>query len=263
MTTSCSDKKPASEPGKPVAGAPGEAGIRVISYNIHHCNPPSKGNEIDLNAVANVLSQQSPDLVALQEVDVNTSRSGQFNQAQEIARKLGMHYFFGKAINYGGGEYGVAILSKYPISDTRVYPLPSEPGSTAEARVLATAKVTLPDGTVFVFGSTHLDAQASSVNRELQVKEINRRAALESLPFIIAGDFNAIPGSTPIELLDQQFKRTCQTCAPTIPAVNPTKAIDFIAFRPTQFFKVNSHKVISEPFPSDHLPVVAVLQIQP
>lgn len=261
MMASCSkktDNPPQPEPVVPGDFIPGN--LRAMTYNIHHCNPPSKGNEIDLNAVANVIIQQNPDVVALQEVDDHTSRSGAFNQAEEIAKKLGMNYYFGKAINYGGGAYGVAILSKFPLSEMKVNPLPSEPGSDAEARVLATAKVTFPDGKVILFGSTHLDAQSSSVNRELQVREINRIASTESLPFIIAGDFNDSPGSTVIQLLDQKFKRTCNQCDPTIPATKPTKAIDFIAFAPADGFTVTSHRVIPESYPSDHLPVVATLK---
>jgi endonuclease/exonuclease/phosphatase family metal-dependent hydrolase len=40
--------------------------------------------------------QEDPDLIALQEVDVNTARSGKINQADIIARKLGMNFFFAK-----------------------------------------------------------------------------------------------------------------------------------------------------------------------
>lgn len=262
MTASCSKKTDNSnQPPKPVDEEPFVSGnLKVMTYNIHHCNPPSKGVEIDLNAVVNLIIQQKPDIIALQEVDDHTSRSGAFNQAQEIARKMGMDYYFGKAINYGGGAYGVAILSRFPLSETKVDFLPSETGSNAEQRVLATAKVTLPDGKAIRFGSTHLDAQSSPVNRELQMTEINRIAANENLPFIIAGDFNAAPGSSVIQMLDDKFKRTCTQCDPTIPAANPTKAIDFIAFAPANGFTVASHRVIAESYPSDHLPVVATLQ---
>ncbi len=235
----------------------------MMAYNIHHCNPPSRPDLIDVNAIANVINGEKPDLVALQEVDVNTQRSGIGNQAQQLAAKVGMQYYFAKSIDYQGGQYGVAILSKYPLSDAASVSLPMQAASGGEPRVLATAKVTLTDGTQLRFGSTHLDAQSDPANRQLQIDKIADLASKESLPFIIAGDFNATPGSEVINTLDRSFKRTCIACAPTIPVVNPTRAIDFIAYRhPANKFSVVSHKVVNEQYASDHRPVVAVIGIE-
>jgi len=236
--------------------------IRVMSYNVHHCNPPSKPDLIDIDAIAAAIKNQNPDLVALQEIDVNTGRSGRFNQAEELAKKLNMKFFFGKAIDHDGGDYGVAVLSKYPLTESQVYRLPTDAATKGEPRVLATVKVTLPGGKELRFGSTHLDAQKESTNRELQIKEINRISANEKLPFILAGDFNATPESSVIIQLDQKFTRTCQSCQPTIPVINPKKTIDFIGFLPASGFTVISHKVVPERYASDHLPVIAVLQLK-
>lgn len=234
--------------------------IRVMAYNIHHCNPPSKPGLIDIDAIAKAIKDQNPDLVALQEVDVNTGRSGKFNQAEEIAKKLGMNFFFAKAIDYDGGDYGVAILSKYPMSDTKISRLPTEASTKGEPRVLATAKITLPNGKMVFFGSTHLDAQKEDTNREIQIREINRISSDEKLPFIIAGDFNAAPGSVVINTLDKQFTRSCQPCDFTSPVINPRKTIDFIAFAPKSKFISMSTHVVPERYASDHLPVLAVLK---
>lgn len=235
--------------------------LKVMTYNVHHCNPPSKSavGEIDIDTIAGVIKKQNPDLVALQEIDDHTSRSGAFNEAGVIAQKLNMYYYFGKAIDYGGGGYGVAILSKYPLSDTRTIPLPSTQGFKGETRVLALATIALPNGKSVRFSSTHLEV-SSGANRDLQIKEINRIATAEALPFIIGGDFNSAEGSTVIQELDKAFTRTCEQCEPTIPVHHPTKAIDFIAFSKNVPFKVLSHRVIPEQYASDHLPVVAVLQ---
>ncbi len=234
--------------------------IRVMAYNIHHANPPSEPDSIDIPAIVRTLNAQNPDLVALQEIDANTERSGPGNQAQIIADSLGMNVFFGKSIDFEGGDYGVAILSKFPISEGTVHRLPTESGTHGENRVLATVKVALSDNNFIRFGSTHLDSQKEDTNRLLQIKEIRRIALEDDLPMIIAGDFNAPPTSEVIKILDQGFKRTCDICEPTIPVDHPEKAIDFIAFKPEKSFKVISHKVIDETFASDHLPIVAVLE---
>ncbi len=258
----CSNKTVQTSPPTSPAGYDGT--LRVLTYNIHHANPPSTTTTIDVNAIANAIKQQNPDLVALQEIDVNTTRSGTtLNEAAELGRLTGLKYYFAKAIDYGGGEYGVAILSKYTMESTKNTPLPTAAGTNGEPRTLATAVITLPDGKKILFAATHLDAQSADTNRVLQVNRIVEILQQEQLPVIIGGDFNAVPGTRVINALDAAFTRTCVTnCGFTIPVINPNKTIDFIAFRPSNKFKVVEHKVIDEKYASDHLPVLAVLQVQ-
>ncbi len=244
--------------------APGNdpAGLRVLCYNIHHCNPPSKAGVIDVDAIAKVINDAKPDVVALQEVDVHTGRSGSgLHQAEELGRKTGMQAYFAKAINHDGGEYGVAILSKLPMEATMKFELPTAEGTNGEPRILATAVITLPGNEKIRFACTHLDAQKNNTNRMLQIVKINEILKDETLPVIIAGDFNATPESRVINILDTDFMRTCKTaCGFTIPQVNPTKTIDYIAFKPSNVFSVAQHKVINESYASDHLPVFAILK---
>ncbi|WP_225986365.1 endonuclease/exonuclease/phosphatase family protein [Rufibacter sp. LB8] len=239
-----------------------ETTLRVMSYNIRHGNPPSKPKFIDLDATIAVIRQQNPDLVALQEVDVHTKRSGGVDQAKIIAEKLGMYYFFGKALDYDGGDYGVAILSKFPLLDAQVVALPILEGTNAELRALALAAVQLPNGQKIWIGSTHLDEKGNPANRLAQLDAIAKVQATLKEPFLIAGDFNATPGSESIQRLDALFTRTCQDCAPTFPVINSTKAIDFIAYTPAARFTVKSHLVIQETYASDHLPIVAELGLK-
>jgi len=262
------EKKSASNTTPPPPGGGGTApdttsNLRVMTYNIHHANPPA-GTTIDINAIANVIKAQQPHLVAIQEVDVYTTRSGtSLHQAQELARLTGMSAYFGKTINYAGGEYGVAILSKFPISGTKNTPLPTATGTGGEPRTLASAVITLGNGKKLVFASTHLDAQANDTNRLLQVNKIIEVLRLETLPVIVAGDFNAAPGTRIINALDSYFTRTCITgCGFTIPATNANKTIDFIAFAQSDKFSVLEHKVIDEKLASDHLPVFSVIRIK-
>lgn len=253
LVASCAEKLALSSDGK--------RQLTVMTYNIHHANPPSKQEtgEIDIDAIVNVIRKENPDLVALQEVDVNTERSGKVNQAAVIAEKLGMHSFFGRAIDHDGGEYGVAILSKYPLLEAQVIPLPEDADPKAEDRVIATATVKLPGGLAIRFGSTHLDVR-SAENRDQQVRAINQMASSNTAPFIVGGDFNAMPGSSAIAELDKAFTRTCiDDCEPTIPVINPKRVIDFIAFSKESPFRVISQKVVPERYASDHLPVVATL----
>lgn len=234
--------------------------LKIMSYNIHIGNPPSKPGLIDMDAIIKAIRTENPDLVALQEVDVNTARSGKINQAEIIARKLGMNFFFAKAIDHDGGDYGVCILSKFPVSETKIHRLTTVAGTGGEPRVLATARIQLTKGKYIRFGSTHLDAQSKPINRDVQIEEIKELARQETLPFIIAGDFNAVPGSSVIDKLYQSFTISCQPCGPTFPVVKPERTIDYIGFRTAEKFSMVSHKVVQEHYASDHLPVTAIIK---
>ena len=238
--------------------------IRVLCYNIHHANPPSRPDVIDVNAIADVIKKEQPDVVALQEVDVYTTRSGKsLHQADEIGRLTGMKAYFAKAIDFAGGEYGVAILSKHPMEAGQNHPLPTVPGTNGELRTLATAVITLHSGKKFLFASTHLDAQQNDQNRIIQAEKVVEILQKENLPIILAGDFNATPSTPPINIFDKYFKRSCMgDCGFTIPVDNPTKTIDFIVYAPAERFGVVEQRVIPETYASDHRPVLAVLRLQ-
>lgn len=245
-----------------VPAGPGfQDSIRIMTYNVHHCNPPGKATQgvIDIPAIVKAIRSQQPDLVALQEIDVNTTRSGkEINEAAAIAEALGMYFYFGKAIDYGGGGYGVAILSRFPLSETRTQWLSQEADPKTERRVLATARVTIPGGKQIRFASTHLDVE-NAANRLLQVQQIAETARQDSIPFILAGDLNDRPGSQPLSLLATQLQLTCDPCMPTFPQDLPTEVIDFIAFSPKTTATVISHFVVPEIYASDHRPLMAVL----
>jgi endonuclease/exonuclease/phosphatase family metal-dependent hydrolase len=234
--------------------------LRVMSYNIHHANPPSRPGLIDLDTIAGVINKLKPDLVALQEVDVNTGRSGGKDQAKILAEKTGMQVYFAKAIDHDGGDYGVAILSRLPISDFKTYALPRVQGSHAEPRVLAMVKVQVANNKSIFFACTHLDAERPDSNRIVQAKEIARILQGQDLPVILAGDINAEAGTAVVDILDRAFLRSCLIdCGFTIPVEKPSKTIDFIFYSRNSSFSVKEHKVINERYASDHLPVFAVL----
>lgn len=236
--------------------------LTVMTYNVHHCNPPSAGNKIDVEAIAKVILAAKPDIVALQEIDVNTLRSGKgINQAKRLGELTGMSYFFSKAIDHGGGDYGVAVLSRFPILDSIKLSLPIHPDKPEEFRAVAAVKVRLPSGQSILFASTHLGLKEP--NRLLQAEKILERFEGNDLPMILAGDFNATPESKVIQYFDKYFTRTCSAdCAPTIPVEKPSKTIDFIMLRNAAGFEILKTTVIDEKYASDHLPVVSDFKLR-
>jgi len=232
--------------------------FKILTYNIHHANPPSKPEAIDIEAICKVIQQSDADVVALQEVDIQTDRSGKIDQAKLIAEKLGMSYHFFKAIDYDDGEYGLAILSKLPIRNPENISLPQV--VKAEGRTLALLEVKVKDKWIYI-ANTHLDASRSDKNRVAQMKFILEKTAGLNLPVILCGDLNSIPTSETIRLLDTQFKRTCMDdCLPTSPQANPRRTIDYIATKNLSW-KQKSIEVIAETYASDHRPVKVVFGI--
>jgi endonuclease/exonuclease/phosphatase family metal-dependent hydrolase len=69
-------------------------------------------NKIDYSRVAKIISAVHPDIVAVQELDSATARSGNTDVLKEVANQCGYHYYFGPAISYDGGKYGVGVLTK-------------------------------------------------------------------------------------------------------------------------------------------------------
>lgn len=238
--------------------------VSVMTYNIHMANPPSAGSKRDLSAIALVIRAANPDIVALQEVDIYTERSGfSLHQAKELGKLTNMHAFFVKATDvFNGGEAGNAILSKFPILDSVGYELPADPNIGGEMRNMAVIRVALPDGRRIVFASTHLDHKSED-NRLYQGERLRKILQKEEFPVLLAGDYNALPTSLTIELLDKYFIRTCKhNCSPTFPAYNPKSSIDFIMYRNTDKVTVVSNNVIFESYASDHLPVVAGIKFE-
>jgi len=77
--------------------------IRVLSYNIHHGE--GTDGKLDLARIAKVIEAAKPDLVALQEVDVEAQRSGKVDQAQELSRLTRLHVAFGPSMDFQGANH--------------------------------------------------------------------------------------------------------------------------------------------------------------
>jgi crotonobetainyl-CoA:carnitine CoA-transferase CaiB-like acyl-CoA transferase len=82
--------------------------LRAASWNMRAARSAS------LDAVAEVIAQIDPDVIALQEVDVGVLRTGRVDQPALLAQRLGYHHAFAASIEYQGGVYGLAVLSRVP-----------------------------------------------------------------------------------------------------------------------------------------------------
>ena len=244
--------------------------LRVMTYNIYGARATSPANAADLDAIAEVIRRQNPDFVTLNEVDVFTNRTGKdVHQARDLAEKLGMEWHFSKAIDRDGGEYGDAVLSKYPILEKRSYRLPCAAEQPGEDRSLCVIRVQI-DGKDLYVASTHLDHLSGDASRLVQATEIRRIRDTElEGDLILCGDLNAIPSSNVIATMTAFLTNTGPIDQYTFPSDDPSRKIDYIMYAPIEHFGVQNCQVVSRGDQqvggvdaSDHRPVIADIRFQ-
>jgi endonuclease/exonuclease/phosphatase family metal-dependent hydrolase len=258
----CAGDRAAKRSTRAGGDAPAPVRLTVMTYNIHHGEGMDK--RLDLARIADVIRKCEPDLVALQEVDARTKRTNGVMQAAELARLTNMHHAYGPAMDFDGGKYGNAILSRFPIESSGTVPLPHRPGDRREPRVALWSQCRLPNASIR-FVSTHLDHTPEPSDRVQQAKTIAEKLSGDgwTSPAILAADFNCEPDSPPMAELARDWTIVSNDSGntPTVPANAPRSKIDHVLVRPRERWRVIEVRVIEEPVASDHRPVVVRLEL--
>ena len=241
------------------AGAPAlqpGSELRVLSYNIKH----GRGNDnvVDLERTATVIRTQKPDIVGLQEVDERAERSGRVAEAGYLGKLLELNHAFGRFMDYQGGAYGMAILSRFPIEATEDVRLPE--GN--EPRIALSARVRLPDDQPLTIVNVHFDWVRDDGFRFAQAEVLTKYLDALKTPYILLGDFNDVPESRTLALFKS---RAGEAVKPekdrfTFSSTEPAKEIDYVFFSPAAAWRAREVRVIDERVASDHRPVLAVLE---
>lgn len=220
-----------------------------MTYNIR--NAKGMDGVCNFQRIANVISNETPDVVAIQELNSMTTRSGQKFVLNEIAERTQMHANYAPAISFQGGKYGIGILSRKKPLDIHSYPLPGR----EEARMLMVAE--FED---YFFACTHLSLTEEDRLASLDI--IKKSVGKSDKPYFLAGDLNDTPDSKFIKALQQDFQVLTNLKKPTFPAPEPTETIDYIAVwkHRTNNFANLSAQVHEEPLASDHRPLTVQLR---
>lgn len=242
--------------------------LRVLSYNIHHGR--GADGKIDLQRLAEVIKRAKPDLVALQEVDVKTKRSGDVDQAAKLGELTGMHQHFAEAMPYQGGGYGNVILTKvsHDLAYLGTVPLSARPGQEPRSLAVGELLVWGEDNIPVTFAGTHL-CHLSSEARLAQIDEIWEDLFMNpGQVYVFAGDFNFTPNSDEYKkVIDAGFIDTAAAFGDpkqTYPSDTPRIRIDYVFVRPADRWRVIDVQVLDEPVASDHAPLLVELEyVQP
>jgi len=232
--------------------------IKVLSFNIYH-GENTQGSS-NLEAIEALINKLQPDFVGLQEVDLKTERSNFTDISTHLGYRTKMHPVFAKAMDFNGGEYGVALLSKHSFNSTQRQVLPNK--KKREPRVLIAAKTFVNKQEVQVI-NTHFDHAKKDRLRFKQSAFINKQFCTDSLPKILIGDLNALPQSKPILNLTKKWQLSDNQISPdvTYPSHAPSKKIDYIMVYPQHKWKILESTVINTGTTSDHLAYFVTLQL--
>lgn len=234
--------------------------LRVMSYNIHHGE--GLDGKLDLDRIAKLITDAKADIVGLQEVDRGTERTQKRDLPAELARLTGMTVQFDKNIPHQGGDYGNAVLTKFPIRSAKNTQLKSF--ANGEQRGVQQLVLDVGGREVLLM-NTHLDARPDPAEREHSATELRAiAAAAGTMPVILVGDFNAAPETPSIatlrEFLTDAWTVVRKDAGFTIPVKKPSKRIDYIWITPASITPVRMEVLHSEA--SDHLPIVAELRLR-
>lgn len=256
------DPRPTRQPAPPSATASAcpelteEVPLRVMTLNIHSGYGPQG---FDVARIARFIERWKVDVALLQEVDRLRAHSRFVDMPALLAQETGMDVAFGVNVRQGArGQYGVATLSRHPITSQRNTLLPNT-GGLQQRGVLRT-DLDVSGTTVSVF-NTHLENRSQAL-RLRQVAATRALVAATDHPALLGGDLNSAPGS-PMMRLARTYVRDAwfdggSGSGATVPAAHPRVRIDYLMYTPP--LRVTRADVIASVV-SDHRAVRAEFEL--
>ena len=231
-----------------------------MTYNIQ--SGRNFAGELNLAFAEEAIRALAPDICALNEVRMKTRDVGDSEQARELGERLGMEWRFARAIPYNGGDYGIGLLSRWPLGEMEVWPVPPLPEGERDARyedrVIFRCPVRASEGEIAVYGA-HFGL--SQGERENAVGLAERLLGAEMGPALFMGDLNM----TPDDPLVARLEAAIPNAAPGAPFFTwksdaPSQKIDYIFA--SRHFRV-TRTWVERTLASDHLPHLAEVEWSP
>ena len=243
--------------------------FRTLTWNIHKCIG-GLDRRYDPARTAAVIAEADADLCLLQEVAQRGTWYRGERQVDVLADLLGYEhraYFVNVSFGPKRGDYGNAILSRFPIGHTANLDL-TLPGKKTRSALHAEIRIGIADGghrTLHVY-NLHLGLgereRREQLRRLLASGEFQRRH--RTTPVVVGGDFNDVFGTMRRRLLLLDELSGAPRRHRTFPAFAPMRALDAIFvgghIRLTSLITVRSRRTRAA---SDHLPLLADLQFTP
>jgi endonuclease/exonuclease/phosphatase family metal-dependent hydrolase len=173
----------------PVADSPKR--VRIATWNIR------AARSAPLDTIAAELQAMQADIIALQEVDVRTRRSGFVDGPAALAVALSFHYVFAASVKWDAGDYGLAVLSRWPLAEVRRHRLDAT--AAMEPRIVLEVTVCANGRQLRLFNH-HADVRAASRDSGfLELRRIVQSGVGKGM--FVLGDFNEYPDAPGVRSL--------------------------------------------------------------
>ncbi|MBI1357865.1 MAG: endonuclease [Acidobacteria bacterium] len=245
--------------------------LRLMSYNIHRAIGLDRRFRLD--RVGEIIAHHDPDIVLLQEVDDGAPRSRHLDLAHELAELLGYaHKAVGHNVSLRKGRYGNATLSRYPIERERNIDLTIDTRKRRGCQH-TTIEIEKPGANPHRLEVFNLHLGLSAQERARQVGELAKskefRDLSESEACVVGGDFNdwrSLLHPTFADVLGfhsvTHEPGSHVSKLRTFPSFSPRGGLDRLYYRgPLRLISAATSQVIAARVASDHLPLIAELDI--
>lgn len=243
------------------------ATYRMMTYNVHRCVGLDRRHAPE--RIAGIIADFQPDIIALQELEVNHQRTARLHQPRRLADILKMDFHYHPARQREEVGFGNAILTRLPMRKVQSEILPTLSFPRLQRRGALWASVRMGAVEVQVI-NTHLGLvhgervlQASALCSDTWLGHPECRAR----PRILCGDFNA----TPLSPVYRLFKGTLRDAQRlhgekprrTWPSFCPLVRYDHVFVCPRILVKrVTVPRNKATLVASDHLPVIMDFEIE-
>ena len=247
--------------------------LKIMTYNIaggRDYSDPGVKPPVHPDACISVIREEAPDICGLNEVDYTLPRSGRVKLAEHIGNSLGYESRFAPAVTWVPGTYGNGFLSRHPILETEIFPIPdptdrSEP-AYYDSRVILHAVVDFGGKPADVF-VTHLGL--AKAEKESGIRTLEALIQDASHPVILMGDFNLEPDAPLLQPIRALLRDTYDVYPNQADFTWPSyrdimkpgermQKIDYIFVSR----EVRVHSVaIPAPHASDHKPYIATIEL--
>ncbi|MEO0351931.1 MAG: endonuclease/exonuclease/phosphatase family protein [Cyanobacteria bacterium P01_A01_bin.15] len=277
--------------------------VSLVSYNIGYLSGLTNNQAVErsktlfddnlVSAIA-ALRPLNADIIAFQEIDLDSNRSYGINQVDVLANALGFAKA-GLAINwnknyvpfpywpisahFGKIISGQAVLSRYPIAENqrivldKVASRPFFYNAVYLDRLAQVTQLQVGDRSLMVI-NVHLEAfdNPTRFSQTRAVQELAETYARD-YPVLLVGDFNSAlnrpeEGERSIEIMaDSQIfvsalPKGQWTSQPTYPSDTPEYKLDYLFYTPATI-ELNDTRVVTEAGQaSDHLPLVITFTLK-
>jgi endonuclease/exonuclease/phosphatase family metal-dependent hydrolase len=167
-----------------------EPHLRIVTFNVHFGKDPI--------AIAGAINKNknlhSADIILLQEIENHEAEKEP--RVKILAEELEMHYVYAPArmLRNEKGTHGLAVLSRFPISDVEIIPLNFYRLLWSSRQRIAMRVNIDIEGSILKVFNIHLDTLLNANERLDQMKPvIDRIIADNGGPTVIGGDFNTLP----------------------------------------------------------------------